>query len=99
MKLQPEHKSMLCVGGPEAGRRYHAARGSGFRVAVRGPLPPLNLSEAVAAEVSHEIVSYRAEYFHTPQGDVTFWVPEGQTPLETMTILLECYERAGRVDG
>jgi hypothetical protein len=46
------------------------------------------------APVSVELTRYRSEVFHTPQGDVSFWTPEGQTPLETITLLLETYEEA-----
>jgi hypothetical protein len=86
-KNMSDRKSMLCVGGPRAGKRYTILHGSGFVVPVSEDLQ----SDRPA---SIELRSYRAEVFHTPQGDVSFWVPAGQTPLETITLLLETYERA-----
>ncbi len=58
----------------------------------RAPKMAEFLSRRADAAVTH----YRAEKFFTPQGDVTFWVPRDQTPLQTITVLLECYERAMR---
>lgn len=97
MMIEPKHEAMLCIGGPHDGKRFASHRGAGFRVPVlpdriildgdsftRGQL------EGLLAEI--ETVQYRAETFRTPQGDVSFWVPEGQTPLETITLLLETYE-------
>ena len=43
--------------------------------------------------VKVEFADYREETFYTPQGDVSFWVPEGQTLLDTITMLLESYEQ------
>jgi hypothetical protein len=43
--------------------------------------------------------AYRAETFHTPQGDVEFWVPHGQTPLESITMLLDGFEREENMRG
>lgn len=82
------HKSMLCVGGTRAGERYAILHGTGFRVPVKQDKP--NKSPQI------EFTDYRAEIFHTPEGDVSFWVPAGQTPLETITLLLETYEQATR---
>lgn len=83
-------KSMLCVGGPRAGQRYAILHGNGFRVPITDPAPIGDTSVAVEVKWA----DYRAEPFHTPQGDVEFWVPAGQTPLETITLLLESYEKA-----
>lgn len=87
-------KSYLCVGGPHAGQKYDTRRDH-FTVPIRtyeaaeleGPFNiPINGS------VSVKTVTYREETFQTAQGWITFWVPEGQTWFETMTLLLEGYE-------
>jgi hypothetical protein len=92
------HKSMLCIGGPRDGQRYAILHGTGFRVPVQQPDPELDdpTSENYRPNkpIKIEFTDYRAELFHTPQGDVSFWVPVGQTPLETITMLLESYEQA-----
>lgn len=93
-----DHKSMLCVGGPRSGQRYAILHGAGFRVPVQQPAPeiddPTSENYRPNNPVKVEFTDYRAELFHTPQGDVSFWVPAGQTPLETITLLLESYERS-----
>lgn len=91
-----EKHSDLCVGGPLDGKRFTAARGSGFRVPVcKEPMPdPASIDYLPNATVTVVDQRYRSEAFHTPQGDVTFWVPEGQTPLQTITRLLKVYEIA-----
>jgi hypothetical protein len=91
-----DYVSMLCVGGPLAGRRYDAQPGAGFVTPVRtSSLAEFDPSHYMPnATVSVVLTHYRAETFHTPQGDVAFWTPEGQTALETITLLLETYEEA-----
>lgn len=89
--MSAQYNSYLCVGGPRAGQRFEADRRSGFRV----PVTP-QLSVAVGPipgdKVQVEIMEYRAEGFHTETGDVWFWVPQGQSQLETMKLLLSTYE-------
>ena len=47
------------------------------------------------AAVEARFTEYRHGVFHTPQGDaVSFWTPKGQTPMETINILLGGYEHA-----
>lgn len=90
-----DHISMLCIGGPHSGQRFAVRGGNGFRVAVS---PCTSVGDPTKSEsVTVAFTDYRAEFFHTPQGDVSFWVPVGQTPLQTLTILLEVYERAERI--
>jgi hypothetical protein len=75
---EAKNKSMLCVGGPHAGRRYDAKPGTGFVVPVlkeSAALYPMRLDETTV-----EHVEYRSEIFRTNDGDVSFWVPAGQTP-------------------
>lgn len=88
-----DHKSMLCIGGPRDGQRYAVLHGTGFRVPIAKPVA-VDAPQSDYVEV--EFADYRAESFHTPQGDVSFWVPAGQTPLETITMLLQSYEDARR---
>ncbi len=93
-----EHKSMLCIGGPLDGKRFAAQSGAGFRVPVRletSMADPNSADYQPNAQVPVEITGYKSEVFHTPQGDVSFWVPTRQTPLETITMLLEAYEAHG----
>lgn len=87
------HKSMLCIGGPRAGRRYAILHGTGFRVPIAEQIP-VDPAGQEREDVKIEFADYRAEVFHTPQGEVSFWVPAGQTPLDTITMLLEAYERS-----
>jgi len=90
-----EHKSMLCVGGPRAGERFESHHGSGFRVPILRELPDAISTDYRSIKETVEIAftDYHEQTFHTPQGDVSFWVPIDQTPLETITLLLEAYER------
>lgn len=92
-------KSALCVGGPRDGQRVAILHGNGFCVPATEP-------EKVAATdaylhmrdepVTVQWTNYRGELFHTEQGQVMFWVPADQTPLETITMLAEGYEQARR---
>ncbi len=85
-------KSLLCVGGPLGGKRFEAERGAGFTVPRQTnlPYPGVDYDEhdVAVAYVNHH---YRAEVIHTPQGDIEFWAPVEQTPLESLTILLGAY--------
>jgi hypothetical protein len=90
----PDKKSMLCVGGVRARQRYAVLYGSGFRVPIMEDESAENHNLNPPETVKVEFADYREETFHTPQGDVSFWVPEGQTPLETITMLLEAYEHS-----
>ena len=94
---EPEHKSMLCVGGPSAGKRYATLFGNGFIVPEMrdGPMnDPLHEEYQPNKPPAPHFTRYRREVFRTNEGDVSFWVPEGQTQLQTITLLLETYERA-----
>lgn len=86
---------MLCIGGPLMGQKRAVLHGRCFSVPIADPLPvgPMDLSAATEI-MTVEFVNYRSGTFGTPQGYVEFWVPEGQTPLETITMLLEAYERS-----
>jgi len=90
-----EHKSMLCIGGPSAGKRVNAMLGSGFCVSVQvehSYSDPHSEDFQPNKKINLTYIYYRSEIFHTPQGEVSFWTPTDQTPLETITILLENYE-------
>jgi len=86
------HRSMLCVGGPHAGRRVESKPGAGFTVPVLKR--PASTYPMALDPVEVEHFDYRAEVFHTPDGDVWFWAPRDQSALQTITLLLECYEQA-----
>jgi hypothetical protein len=99
--VMADHKSMLCVGGGRAGQRYAALSGSGFRVPIKpyaSENDPNHPDWRPNKPVKIHLADYREETFHTPQGDVSFWVPNGQTQLETITMLLEAYETVHRAD-
>jgi hypothetical protein len=87
-----DHRSMLCVGGPRSGQRYAILHGSGFKVPVTRAQESEQIKHS-SDPYKVEIVDYRAEHFNTPQGEVSFWVPAQQTPLQTITLLLEAYEK------
>jgi hypothetical protein len=95
-----DHKSMVCVGGPRSGQRFAILDGNGFRVPVQieqgSAADPFSPDYQPNRPVNVEFTDYHAEQFHTPQGDVSFWVPVGQTPLETITLLLEHYEASAK---
>lgn len=96
-----DQKSMLCVGGPRAGQRYAVLYGSGFRVPIKSDVPqndPSHPDWQPNKPVKVEFADYREETFHTPQGDTSFWVPQDQTPLETITMLLEAYEADAEIE-
>lgn len=86
-----EHHSHVCVGGPLAGRRYLAKSEMGFCTAIP-PKVRLTPSNKAADTVSFTTVNYKRDTFRTADGDVSFWVPNDQTALQTMTLLLDNYE-------
>ncbi len=93
----PAHKSNLCVGGPLSGRRYGVRSGNGFSTMAipkltTGMLDPPG-AKAPSDETEVEACRYREETFRTPDGAVHFWVPDDQTPLQSMTALLETFEQ------
>lgn len=88
-------KSDLCVGGPLAGQRFSSEH-EYFKTVDRPTLnsAALFLDDPVVIKTVEE-VTYRREFFHTPEGMASFWAPATQTPLESITLLLETYERWG----
>jgi hypothetical protein len=67
----------------------------GFRVAMaRGPAVVGGAGRDPDAAEQADNTEYRYEAFLTREGVVGFWTPAGQTQLETMTMLLECFERS-----
>jgi len=94
-------KALLCVGGPRAGQRMAILHGTGFSVAVRPDVPendPAHADFKPNRQVT-EFTSYREEIFHAPEGDVSFWVPTGQSQQQTILMLLEVYEQAHIPEG
>lgn len=89
--MSAQYNSYLCIGGPRAGQRYDADRRFGFRAAV---VPPLSVAVGPIPgdKIQAQIVEYRAECFHTETEDIWFWVPQGQSQLQTMNLLLGTYE-------
>lgn len=84
-------KSYLCVGGPHAGQKYDI-KGNHFNVPIKKAGSTLSTSPNDLVVETVETMTYVEETFHTHQGDITFWIPLGQTWFETMTLLLEAYE-------
>lgn len=83
--------SFLCVGGPHAGQKYDTGGRDHFTVPERINTTPLSPGAADEKTIV-KTITYRQEIFHTATGSIMFWVPEGQTWFETMTLLLEGYE-------
>lgn len=87
-------KAGFCVGGPAAGQ-WREVHGNGFVVAKYHPGPsPTDIDYRPNATVDVQQIPYRGEVFYTPQGEILFWVPEQQTPLETLQLLVNAYEAA-----
>lgn len=85
-------KSYLCVGGPLAGQKYDA-QGNYFKVPInKPPIASVPIANVPDGPVDIEVIYYIEETFHTAHGSIMFWIPQGQTWFETMTLLLEGYE-------
>lgn len=83
---------LLCIGGPCARRRY-TAKGHFLHVQMpqESSAHALGLCSVPEVSTSHVEV-YERRTFHTPDGDISVWVPEGQTSKDTMMQLLATYE-------
>lgn len=84
-------KASLCIGGPEAGKRYENSR-THFHVPIRQKLKwiPENVPQT---SVKNEVITYVEQVFYVDQGrTIKVWVPEKQTVSQTMELLLETYE-------
>jgi hypothetical protein len=91
---ESKRMSYLCIGGPLAGRRYEVQVSDRFSTpAFRFFAPALSNETTPDSSTTLEIVDYHEQVFHSPEGAVSFWVPFGQTPLQTIELLLEAYER------
>lgn len=89
----------ICVGGPYAGKRF-AVDGHRDRFRLQVPqIPSATFGEYPQEPVASEMVTYRKDTFHTADGNLTVWVPEGQKPIETMRLLLEAYQRSPVADA
>lgn len=87
MAERPRPENRLCVGGPYDGRKIAVLNGSRFYA----PLP--RLGRGARLPMAAKMIAYAKQRIRTPDGDVSFFVPEGQSALGTMTMLLEAYER------
>lgn len=91
-------RSYLCVGGPKSGERVSPNPEKRFIADILPPMGmarvsgPPDINEPVSLTV--ERIEYVNEHFVTPEGKITLWVPEGQTPLETLEVLLDTYAQA-----
>jgi len=81
-------RPLLCVGGPLAGERKTILYGDRLLGEERVAFAQFN------PRLATHYVEYRRQIFGTPQGDLSFWIPVGQTPMETMRLLCEAYERS-----
>lgn len=91
-----KHHSHLCVGGPLSGRRYLAKSEHGFTVPLRPEISLKAQPHNAVDGITVETMQYKRDTFHTTDGDISFWVPNDQSPLQTMTILLDSYEKDHR---
>jgi len=94
--MKTEH-TYLCIGGPKAGQQIAVLPPNTPRmiVLINKTKFSYDFDPAIVSEkVEVEYFEYRATTLHTPQSDLTFWVPMGQTDLETMRLLMEAYIRS-----
>lgn len=99
-------KTFLCVGGPKAGQMMTALYGSTCRVFIGYAPNPGNSIDAIKlihsegqnkTITSAQFITYKEEVFHFPEGEkISFWVPENQTPRQTMQLLIHAYVNAPR---
>lgn len=87
-----EEKTMLCVGGPMAGMRFASQSPLGFKVPVCKKYTFIETKEIF--DISYNY--YHEQRFITELGSISFWVPIDQKPKETMSLLIEEYERSFR---
>lgn len=80
-------KSLLCIGGPYSGRHVELVNGNRFNA----ELP--RLGAAVRLPFAHRSIAYVEQRIRTSDGDVSFFVPEGQSARETISLLLDAYEK------
>lgn len=86
------NEAVLCIGGPLAGQR-RVVRGDrdSFRVPI-SPGPPVtdfsHLSEPAPPQIQH------IDYWSQTIAGASFWVPAGQSYIQTMRLLLEAYARS-----
>ncbi len=85
--------SLLCVGGPRGGQRVVASeygfKAPSHKTRISVVDYPFKAGDALA-EVEYTV--YKADQISTPQGMISFWIPINQTPMETMTLLMDAYE-------
>lgn len=83
--------TFLCIGGPLAGQRY-ASKYMSFNIAVR---PKMSLSgfqsNSVMEKINSKTVTYVRDSIYTPAGPNYFWIPEGQSPEDTLSMLFQAY--------
>lgn len=85
----------ICVGGPLSGKRYTIMYGRRFHIALRPKvdLPDLiNMAQYSDDPVETKYIEYEEQYFCHTSGRVIFWAPVGQSPTESLRLLLETYE-------
>jgi len=80
-------KSLLCIGGPNSGQRVELVNGDRFYA----QLP--RLGTAVQLPIAHKLIAYVEQRIRTPDGDVSFFVLEGQSERATLALLLDAYEQ------
>jgi hypothetical protein len=89
-------KQMLCVGGPRSGERHALLYGSTMRFYIddRIPIASSEISSGHKPTVINpRFADYEIQKWHMPDGVIELLVPVRQTPRETMTMLLNAFER------
>jgi hypothetical protein len=86
-------KSFVCVGGPKARQRVAVGNDCpSFKAVV--PRDYAVAPDQSSAEMLVQTVEYREERIEFDDGShVSMWVPAGQTPHETVELLIKAYER------
>ena len=89
----------LCVGGPMDGKMYSAGGRSSFRAAVKKPLLCVDpvIDGDQRTERASDILVYILTPLETTTRNVLVWKPDGQSMIETLTMLVNCYARHAKI--
>jgi hypothetical protein len=80
-------KSLLCIGGPNSGQRVEFVNGDRFYA------PLARLGGAARLPIAEKLIAYVEQRIRTPDDDVSFFVPEGQSARATIALLFDAYEK------
>jgi hypothetical protein len=88
-------RNLLCVGGPLDGQTRAILEGKRFRAPIFHDVSDddrfLSDERGAIATKTPPVADYQEQVWHTNDGDIAVWVPEGQSALQTFKRLLEHY--------